>query len=44
MMKSADCARHAVRTPSDDAVHATIHTTRHMEEVPNVNELLRHFI
>jgi 2-methylcitrate dehydratase PrpD len=44
MMKFADCARHAVRPPSRDAVPAAIHMIRHMEEVSNVNELLRHFI
>lgn len=43
-MKFADCARHAVRPPPDAAVHAAIHMIRHLEEVPNVNELLRHFV
>jgi 2-methylcitrate dehydratase PrpD len=43
-MKFADCARHAVRPVSDDAVHAAIHMIRHLDEVPNVNELLQHFI
>jgi 2-methylcitrate dehydratase PrpD len=44
MTKFGDCARHAVRSLSDDAVHAAIHMIRHMDEVPNVNELLQHFI
>jgi len=43
-MKFADCARHAVRPLSDDAVHAAIHMIRHLDEVPNVSDLLRHFI
>jgi 2-methylcitrate dehydratase PrpD len=43
-MKFTDCARHAVRLLSDDAVHAAIHMIRHLEEVPNVSELLRHFV
>jgi 2-methylcitrate dehydratase PrpD len=43
-MKFADCARHAVRPPGEDAVHAAIHTIRHLEDVPNVNELLRQFV
>ena len=42
-MKFADCARHAVRPLSDDAVHAAIQMIRHLEEVPNVSDLLRHF-
>jgi 2-methylcitrate dehydratase PrpD len=41
--KFADCARHAVRPLSDDAVQAAIHMIRHLEEVPNVSDLLRHF-
>jgi 2-methylcitrate dehydratase PrpD len=44
MTKFGDCARHAVRSLSDDAVHAAIHMIRHMDEAPNVNELLQHFI
>jgi 2-methylcitrate dehydratase PrpD len=42
--KFADCARHAVRPPAGDAVHAAIHMIRHLEDASNVNELLRHFI
>jgi 2-methylcitrate dehydratase PrpD len=42
-MKFADCARHAVRPLSDDAVQAAIQMIRHLEEVPNVSDLLRHF-
>jgi 2-methylcitrate dehydratase PrpD len=41
--KFADCAGHAVRPLSDDAVQAAIQMIRHLEEVPNVSELLRHF-
>ncbi len=44
MMKFADRARHAVRPPSDDAAHAAIHTIRHLDEPPNVDEPPRHFI
>ena len=43
-MKFADCARHAVRPVSDDAVHAAIHMIRHLDEMPDVSELPRHFI
>jgi 2-methylcitrate dehydratase PrpD len=43
-MKFADCARHAVRPLSGDAVRSGIDMIRHLDEVPNVNELLRHFI
>lgn len=43
-MKFADCARHAVRPLPDDAVPMAIQMIRHLEEVANVNELLRHFI
>ena len=42
-MKFADCARHAVRPLSDEAVHAAIQMIHHLEEVPTVNDLLRHF-
>jgi 2-methylcitrate dehydratase PrpD len=42
--KFTDCARNAVRPLSDDAVHATIQMIRHLEDVPDVSELLRHFI
>jgi 2-methylcitrate dehydratase PrpD len=42
-MKFADCARHAVRPVADDAAHAAIHMIGHLEEVPNVSDLLRHF-
>jgi hypothetical protein len=37
-------ARNAVRLLSDDTVHASFHMIRHLEEVPNVNALLRHFV
>ena len=43
-MKFTDCARNAVRPLSDDAVHAAIHMVRHLEDVPNVSDLLRHFV
>jgi 2-methylcitrate dehydratase PrpD len=42
-LKFADCARHAVRPLSDDAVHAAVQMIGHLEEVPNVSDLLRHF-
>jgi 2-methylcitrate dehydratase PrpD len=42
-MKFADCAGHAVRPLSDDAMQAAIQMIRHLEEVPNVSDLLRHF-
>jgi 2-methylcitrate dehydratase PrpD len=42
-MKFADCARHAVRRPSDDTIHAAAHTILHLEDVGDVSELLRHF-
>ena len=42
-MKFAGCARHAVRPLPDDAVHAAIRMIRHLEEVPNVSDLLQHF-
>jgi 2-methylcitrate dehydratase PrpD len=42
-MKFADCARQAVRPLSDDAVHAAIQMIHHLEEVPTVSDLLRHF-
>lgn len=42
--KFDDCARNAVRPLSDDAVRAAVHTIRHLEDVPDVGELLRHFI
>jgi hypothetical protein len=32
-----------VRPLSDDAVQAAIQMIRHLEEVPNVSDLLRHF-
>jgi 2-methylcitrate dehydratase PrpD len=41
--KFADCARHAVRPLPNDAVHAAVEMIGHLEEVPNVNDLLRHF-
>jgi 2-methylcitrate dehydratase PrpD len=44
MMKFTDCARHAVRPLSDDAAPAAIHMIRHLDEVPDVSDLLRHFI
>jgi hypothetical protein len=37
-------ARNAVRLVSDDTVPASFHMIRHLEEVPNVNALLRHFV
>jgi 2-methylcitrate dehydratase PrpD len=43
-MKFADCAGNAVRPLSDDAVHAAVHMMRHLEEVPTVSDLLRHFV
>jgi len=43
-MKFADCARNAVRPVSDDTVRAAIQMIRHLEDVPNIGELLRHFI
>jgi 2-methylcitrate dehydratase PrpD len=42
-MKFADCARHAVRPLSDDAVQAAVQLIRHLAEGPNVSDLLRHF-
>lgn len=42
-MKFADCARHAVRPLSNEAVHAAIQIIHHLEEVPTVNDLLRYF-
>src|SRR5262249_46479563 len=42
--KFTDCARNAVRPLSDDAVHAAINMIRHLEEVPDVSTLLRHFV
>ncbi len=42
-MKFADCARHAVRPLSNEAVHAAIQMIHHLEEVPTVNDLLRYF-
>jgi 2-methylcitrate dehydratase PrpD len=41
--KFADCARHAVQPLSNDAVHAAVEMIGHLEEVPNVSDLLRHF-
>jgi 2-methylcitrate dehydratase PrpD len=43
-MKFADCAGNAVRPLSDDAVRAAVHMMRHLEEVPTINDLLRHFV
>jgi 2-methylcitrate dehydratase PrpD len=43
-MKFADCARSAVRPLSDDTVQAAIHMIRRLEDVPNIGELLRHFV
>ncbi len=42
--KFADCARNAVRPLSDDTVQAAIGMIRHLEDVPNIGELLRHFV
>jgi hypothetical protein len=36
-------ARHAVRPPPDDTVLTAIQMIRHLEEVPDVSELLTHF-
>ena len=41
--KLVACARHAVKPLPDDTVHAAIQQIRHLEEVPNVSELLRPF-
>lgn len=43
-MKFADCAGNAVRPLSEDAVHAAVHMMRHLEEAPNVSDLLHHFV
>jgi 2-methylcitrate dehydratase PrpD len=43
-IKFTDCARNAVRPIPDDAVHGAINTIHHLEEVPNVSDLLRHFV
>ena len=43
-MKFVDCSRNAVRPLSDDAVRAATHTILHLEDVPDVSELLRHFV
>ena len=43
-IKFTDCVRHAVRPLPDDAVPTAIQMIRHLEEVPSVNELLRHFV
>jgi 2-methylcitrate dehydratase PrpD len=43
-MKFADCARNAMRPVSDDSVRAAIQMIRHLDDVPNVGELLHHFI
>ncbi|HEY2621642.1 MAG TPA: MmgE/PrpD family protein [Acetobacteraceae bacterium] len=42
--KFANCARNAVRPISDDAVRAAAHTILHLEDVPDVTELLRRFV
>jgi 2-methylcitrate dehydratase PrpD len=42
--KFADCALNAVRPLSDDTVQAAIHMIRCLEDVPNIGELLRHFV
>jgi 2-methylcitrate dehydratase PrpD len=44
VMKFTNCARHALRPLSDDTVHTAIHMIRHLDEVPDVSELLRHFV
>jgi hypothetical protein len=36
--------RSAVRLQSDDAVPADIHLIRHLDEVPNVSDLVRHLV
>jgi 2-methylcitrate dehydratase PrpD len=43
-MEFTDCVRHAVRPLSDDAIQAAIDMIRHLEEVPNVSDLLRCFV
>ena len=42
--KFVDCARNAVRPLTDDAVRAATHTILHLEDVPDVGALLRHFV
>jgi 2-methylcitrate dehydratase PrpD len=42
--KFADCAHNAVRPLSEDTVQSAIYMVRHLEDLPNVSELLRHFI
>jgi 2-methylcitrate dehydratase PrpD len=42
-MKFVSCACHAVRPLPDDTVQAAIQKIRHLEEVPNVSDLLRPF-
>jgi hypothetical protein len=37
-------ALNAVRVQSDDAVPSDIHLICHSDEVPNVSDLLRHFV
>jgi len=43
-MKFADCARNAVRPVSHDTVQAAIQMIRHLDDVPNIGELLYHFV
>ena len=42
--KFVDCARNAVRTLSDDAVHAAAHSILHLHELQDVSGLLRPFV
>ena len=43
-IKFTDCARNAVRPLSDETVRAATHTILSLEDVQDVNELLRHFV
>jgi 2-methylcitrate dehydratase PrpD len=43
-MKFFECARHAVRPLSNEAVQSGIEMIRHLNEVADVSMLLRHFI
>ncbi len=43
-MKFADCARHAARPLSDDTVRAATQAILHLEDLPDVSELLRHCV
>jgi 2-methylcitrate dehydratase PrpD len=43
-VKFADCACNAVRPLSNHRVQAAIHMIRHLEDLPHIGELLRHFV